>query len=683
MGLVSYYRHFIKNFGILAAPLTNLLRKNNFQWSDQATESFVALKSALSSAPVLHLPDFAKLFIVDCDASGTGFGAVLHQGEGPLAFYSKPFAPRHLKLAAYERELIGLVQAVRHWRPYLWGRRFLVRTDHYALKFMLDQKLSTVPQHQWVSKLFGYDFSVEYRPGRLNTVADALSRRDQQEENLHALSEPSFQLYTDLRQEINADPTLRHLRDNIVDIRGQQWRAEHGLILNGSRVYVPPNSPSLSAVLHMSHTQAHEGIQKTLHRLRRDFIVDHVRTVVRDFVRSCAVCQQNKTESLHPAGLLQPLPVPDQVWSDISVDFIEGLPKVHGKSVILTVVDRFSKYAHFIALGHPYTVSSVARAFFQDIVHLHGFPTSIVSDRDPVFTGHVWKDLFKQAGVQLKLSTAFHPQTDGQSEAVNKTIAMYLRCSTGDRPRAWLDWLPWAEYVYNTAYHSALCATPFQVVYGCAPPTLLPYKPSAARTATVDTLLQDRDEFIADVRDRLLQAQQYAKRHYDTAHRALEFAVHDWVWLRLLNRNTHSLLHGPKSKLSPRYAGPFQVIEKIGDVAYRLRLPAGARIHDVFHVGVLKPFHGNPPVSTPPLPPLQDGRLLQQPAKILKSQLRRGVWHVLVHWSGLPEADATWEPVPNFKETYPEFQLEDELFLEGGRDVMTGKVYVRRSTATD
>jgi len=261
----------------------------------------------------------------------------------------------------------------------------------------------------------------------------------------------------------------------------------------------------------MSHTQAHEGIQKTLHRLRRDFIVDHDRTVVRDFVWSCAVCQQNKTESLHPAGLLQPLPVPDQVWSDISMDFIEGLPKVHGKSVILTVVDRFSKYAHFIALGHPYTASSVARAFFHDIVRLHGFPTSIVSDRDPIFTGHVWKDLFKQAGVQLKLSTAFHPQTDGQSEAVNKTIAMYLRCITGDRPRAWLDWLPWAEYVYNTAYHSALCATPFQVVYGRAPPTLLPYKPSAARTATVDTLLQDRDEFIADVRDRLLQAQQYAK----------------------------------------------------------------------------------------------------------------------------------------------------------------------------
>ena len=138
------------------------------------------------------------------------------------------------------------------------------------------------------------------------------------------------------------------------------------------------------------------------------------------------------------------------MWVGISMDFIEGLPKVGGKSVILTVVDRFSKYAHFIALSHPYTASSVARAFFDGIVRLHGFPTSIVSNRDPVFSSHMWRNLFRMAGVQLRFSTAFHPQTDGQSEVVNKVLAMYLRCATGDRPRAWVDWLAWAEYCYNT-----------------------------------------------------------------------------------------------------------------------------------------------------------------------------------------------------------------------------------------
>ena len=156
----------------------SLLRRDAFSWDEEAATAFAALQRALTTGPVLQMPDFDEPFVVDCDASGIGFGAVLHQGEGPLAFFSRPFAARHHKLAAYERELIGLVQAVRHWRAYLWGRTFRVRTDHYSLKFLLDQRLSTVPQHQWISKLFGFDFTVEYRPGRLNTVADALSRRD-------------------------------------------------------------------------------------------------------------------------------------------------------------------------------------------------------------------------------------------------------------------------------------------------------------------------------------------------------------------------------------------------------------------------------------------------------------------------------------------------------------------------
>jgi len=137
LGLAGYYRRFIKDYGTIAAPLTQLLRKEGFRWSDTADAAFTALKAALCAAPVLHLPDFNATFIVDCDASG--FGAVLHQDGNPTAFFSRPFVARHLKAAAYERELIGLVQAVRHWRPYLWGRAFVVRTDHYALKFMLDQ----------------------------------------------------------------------------------------------------------------------------------------------------------------------------------------------------------------------------------------------------------------------------------------------------------------------------------------------------------------------------------------------------------------------------------------------------------------------------------------------------------------------------------------------------------------
>jgi len=403
------------------------------------------------------MPDFEQQFVVDCDASGTGFGAVLHQGSGPLAFFSWPFAARHVKLAAYERELIGLVQAVRHWRPYLWGRRFLVRTDHYSLKYLLDQRLSTIPQHQWLSKLFGFDFAVEYRPGRLNAAADALSRRDSESSSddaaeLHAISGPSFDLLDDIRAATSTDEEAERLLDGGLDA---PWHTDAGLLLHGKRIFVPAQHDLRQRVLSLVHSAGHEGVQKTLQRLRADFYFPHDRRLVQEFVRACPTCQRNKTSTQRPAGLLQPLEVPAQVWADISMDFVEGLPKVGGKSVILTVVDRFSKYAHFIALSHPYTASSVARAFFDGIVRLHGFPTSIVSDRDPVFTSHMWRDLFKMAGVQLRLSTAFHPQTDGQSEIVNKVLAMYLRCATGDRPRAWVDWLAWAEYCYNTSYHGA------------------------------------------------------------------------------------------------------------------------------------------------------------------------------------------------------------------------------------
>jgi hypothetical protein len=174
LGLAGYYRKYIRDFGLIAVPLTHLLRCDAFSWDEEATTAFAALKWALTTGPVLQMLDFDMPFVVDCDASDIGFGAVVHQGEGPLAFFSRPFAARHHKLAAYERELIGLVQAVRHWRPYLWGQSFRVRIDHYSLKFLLDQRLSTAPQHQWISKLFGFDFTVEYHPGRLNTASTSL-----------------------------------------------------------------------------------------------------------------------------------------------------------------------------------------------------------------------------------------------------------------------------------------------------------------------------------------------------------------------------------------------------------------------------------------------------------------------------------------------------------------------------
>jgi hypothetical protein len=218
------------------------------------------------------------------------------------------------------------------------------------------------------------------------------------------------------------------------------------------------------------------------------------------------------------------------------MDFVEGFPKVGGKSVILTVVDRFSKLAHFIPLGHPYSAASVAKAFFEGIVRLHGFPCSIVSDRDTVFTSSFWSELFHLAGVKLHMSSAFHPQTDGQSEVTNHVIVMYLRCLAGDRPKSWLTWLPWAEFYYNMSYQTALKCSPFRVVYGRDPLALISYTPGAARVVAVDQQLRDRDTFLDEIRERLVQAQVTMKQYQDKSRREVQFAVGDWVWVRLNQR---------------------------------------------------------------------------------------------------------------------------------------------------
>jgi hypothetical protein len=668
LGLAGYYRKFVHNYGTIAAPLTALLKKDGFAWSPDAAAAFNALKEAVTSAPALAMPDFTKMFVVECDASSHGFGAVLIQDSHPVAFFSRPVAPRHRALAAYERELIGLVQAVRHWRPYLWGRRFEVKTDHYSLKYLLDQRLSTIPQHHWVGKLLGFDFTVEYKPGHTNAVADALSRRDTPEESsVMLLSGPRFDFLDRLRQAHASDPALVALQDAISSgSKSQPWALTDGLVHYGGRLYLPPDSPLLQEVLRAVHEEGHEGVQRTLHRLRRDFHFPNMKGVVQDLVRACTVCQRNKPEHLHPAGLLLPLPVPQGVWSDIAMDFVEALPRVRGKSVILTVVDRFSKYAHFIPLAHPYSAETVAQSFFAEIVRLHGIPQSIVSDRDSVFTSNFWDELMRLSGTKLQMTTAFHPQSDGQSESANKVIIMYLRCLTGDRPRDWLRWLPWAEYVFNTAFQSSLRDTPFRVVYGRDPPSLRTYAHSESRVPAVARTLEERTEFLEDIRHRLQQAQAIQKRHYDRLHRAVTYQAGDWVLLRLRHRPTASMAQALAGKLKPRFYGPYRIVELINEVAVRLALPPQARLHDVFHVGLLKKFQGTPPQDPPALPPVRHGAIVPEPERAVKSRLARGVRQVLVQWRGRPQLPQPGRMSTRSAPAIPDFSSRTTCLSRGG-----------------
>jgi len=236
------------------------------------------------------------------------------------------------------------------------------------------------------------------------------------------------------------------------------------------------------------------------------------------------------------------------------------------------------------------------------------------------------------------MTTAFHPQSDGQTEAANKIIVMYLRCITGDRPRQWLRWLPWAEFVYNTAFQTALKTTPFAIIYGRDPPSIRSYEPGESRVPAVAKSMAARDELLGDARVRLEQAQEVYNKHYNKHHREVHFAVGDWVWLRLRHRHPASLQGTTKGKLRPRFYGPYRITAIINEVAYRLELPAGAKLHDVFHVGLVKKFVGTPPSAPPAVPPTHHGTTQPVPDRVTQARLARGMRQVLLHWKDEPAA---------------------------------------------
>lgn len=249
------------------------------------------------------------------------------------------------------------------------------------------------------------------------------------------------------------------------------------------------------------------------------------------------------------------------------MDFIEGLPTSHGFSVILVVVDRFSKYDHFLPLSHPYSASQVATIFLANVFKLHGMPKTIVSDRDPIFTSSFWQELFHLQGISLAFSSAYHPQSDGQTEALNKCLETFLRCYAGTKPKEWSVWLPMAEWWYNTNHHSSTGFTPFEAVYGYSPPTLLSYIPGTTANLAVDTQLRDRNKIINLLKEHLLLAQNRMKLQADKHRTKREFQEGDWVYLRLQPYQQKSVSMRKNLKLSPRFYGPFRILKKIGTVA--------------------------------------------------------------------------------------------------------------------
>ncbi|KAJ0885707.1 putative nucleotidyltransferase, Ribonuclease H [Helianthus annuus] len=672
LGLAGYYRKFIKGFGSMAAPLHKLVGKVPFNWDEKAEAAFQALKVALTTTPTLALPDWSHPFTVECDASGVGIGAVLTQHGRPLAYFSASLKGTMLSWSTYEKEMLAIVKAVRKWRHYLLGRPFVVKTDHVNLKYLLEQRITTPAQSRWLPKLLGFDYKIEHKSGNLNRGADALSRKP--EFHFLGVSHPCSTVWAVIQEEVQSDSFYSNLPSSLpVTVKGN-IRERDGVWFRDDAVLLSSKSPLLSTVLAMCHSSpegGHFGFHKTFAKVKHNFWWVGMKEFVKKYIKECHTCQRAKTDSLQPAGLLQPLPVPERVWEDISMDFVEGLPVSNGFTVVMVVVDRLSKYAHFVPMRHPFNATTVAREFVANVVRLHGIPSTIVSDRDKIFISSFWQALFKLQGSVLCMSSSYHPQSDGQTEVVNRILEQYLRCFVCDKPKKWVDWLPWAEYSYNTSVHTSTKLTPFQVVYGRLPPKLLPYVPGTTKLQAVEDYLKDRDQMLKTLRANLFAAQNRLKNIADQHRRDLEFEVGDYVYVKLQPYRQSSVVTRSTAKLSPRFFGPYKVLAKVGRVAYQIELPPGSLIHNVLHVSLLRKCEGPVPEPSPlPVDEPDQSQLGPQPELILDERVvQKGKYRpkteILVKWVGQPREDATWENKWRFSRTHPQFHLEDKVVSSG------------------
>lgn len=403
-------------------------------------------------------------------------------------------------LSTYEKELLDVVMAVQKWRGYLLGQKFTIRTDQEALKFLLTQKITTLVQQKWLTKLLGFDYAIEYKKGHDNIVADPLSRLHE-EGDTELLSQacavsvviPKWKV--DLKSSWETDPAIQPILTQLAispeevpdyTLQDEELRRQ-GKLYVGSLGDLRAN---IIQNMHGGKEGGHSGINATIKRVTQIFWWPGINQDITSYVQSCDVCQRFKGEHVSTPGLLQPIPIPEHSWETVTMDFIESLPKSSGKDTIMVVIDKYTKYCHLIALQHPFSATQVAQKFQDQIVKLYGPPKILISDRDKIFTSHFWSELFAALGTSSHLTTAYHPQSDGQSERLNQCIEMYLRCLTHQKPNDWSKWLYMAEWWYNTAHHSAINMTPYKALYGKDPPSVNYHQAQNTKNASLDLFLR-------------------------------------------------------------------------------------------------------------------------------------------------------------------------------------------------
>ncbi|KAJ9535831.1 hypothetical protein OSB04_un001012 [Centaurea solstitialis] len=619
LGLAGYYRRFIEGFSKIAQPLTMLTQKDKkFDWGQRQEDAFQLLKQKLCNAPVLALPQGTEDFVVYCDASRQGLGCVLMQRDKVIAYASRQLKNHEQNYTTHDLELGAVVFALKIWRHYLW-----------------------------VELLSDYDCEIKYHPGKANVVADALSRKERAKPlRVRALE---MLVHTSLKEDIlkAQEEALREDRlkdETLHNLEGRFDLKTDGVRYFKGRVWVPKTGNLRELILkeaHESRYSIHPGADKMYKDLKEYYWWPGMKKDVASYVGRCLTCSKVKAENQKPS--------------------VTKLPRTaKGHDTIWVIVDRLTKSAHFLPIREDYKMDKLARIYIKEVVTRHGVPISIISDRDSRFTSRFWQSLQKSLGSQLDWSTAYHPQTDGQSERTIQTLEDMLRACVIDFGGNWDDHLPLVEFSYNNSYHTSIQCAPYEALYGRKCRSPLSWVEVGDSQLTGPELIQETTDKIGLIRDRLKAARDRQKSYADNRRKPLEFQVGDRVLLKV-SPWKGLVRFGKRGKLSPRYVGPFEIIERVGPVAYKLRLPEEmSEIHNTFHVSNLKKCITDESQVIPLEEVFVDKTLcfVEEPIEILDKEVKKlkrsKIPIVKVHWKSRRGPEYTWEREDFMRKKYPQ-----------------------------
>ena len=612
LGLLNYYRRFIKDFARLALPLTELTKEEarTFVWTADAQAAFVTLKQKMVTGPVLQMPDLQKPFRVHTDACLFAAGATLSQKHGtdwkPVAYFSKKFIPAQRNYDTRDREALGIVLALHEWRCYLQGSHFVVNNDHHTLQKLQTQAKLSSRHARWAEFLQEFDCSIQYVKGVDNAAADAFSRRP----DLFAVGATRIDLADSVMQKIKSSySTDQFWQEQLhTQKRAAVLHEEDDLVWHRfGKLYLPHVlRQQIILEAHRSAYSGHFGVDRVLAKLQEFFWWPRMRQTIVAVLRSCHECQVVAPRTKGKYGLLQPIEVPERCWEQVTLDLVTGLPVSAGFDSCVVFVDRLSKMVHYAPCKKTITAPGMAGLFVKDIVRLHGWPRVVISDRDPRFDAEFWRSVFRGSGTQLRMSTAYHPETDGQTERANRTLLSMLRKFAIDSESSWVEQLPWLEFAYNDSQHCGTGFTPFFLSNGSHPHVPLKnlvtsQSPLVPDDSTAGRAFRRRLDDALEIASGNLRLSQARQSYYSNRTRTKSpIKAGDEVLLDSAVFHFADL----KGKLSEKWYGPLRVISA-DKTTVLVRTPLEKNMHARVHVSVCKLYVRDPDEPVIALPDSQ------------------------------------------------------------------------------